>query len=194
MSRARILPEGQSASSVLVDLKTEIAALERLDLDLLRRRWRSLLGRSAPAHLPRNLLVRMLAYQHQIAQLGDLDRDTRTALAQGGGAQSDKPHLDLAFDASKRRGSARIKSAALRVGTVLEREYGGVLHRVTVMKDGCAWNGQEYRSLSEAAQAITGTKWNGPRFFGLRVNAKALAFSAAGGTPLTKDSAAETAS
>ena len=58
---------------------------------------------------------------------------------------------------------------ALRPGVVLEREYDGVVHRVTVTAAGCSWNGQEFRSLSQAARAITGTKWNGPRFFGLRM-------------------------
>ncbi len=55
---------------------------------------------------------------------------------------------------------------------MLEREHGGVMHRVTVTVGGCSWNGREFRSLSEAALAITGTKWNGPRFFGLRSEKK----------------------
>ena len=53
-------------------------------------------------------------------------------------------------------------------GTILVREHAGVLHRVVVMENGFAWEGKTFRSLSEAAQAITGTNWNGPRFFGLR--------------------------
>jgi hypothetical protein len=63
-------------------------------------------------------------------------------------------------------------SEALRPGTVVEREHGGVIHRVTVTVGGCSWNGKEFRSLSEVALAITGTKWNGPRFFGLRSEKK----------------------
>ena len=56
---------------------------------------------------------------------------------------------------------------------MLVREHGKVLHHVTVMPDGFAWNGTTYRSLSEVAFAITGTNWNGPRFFGLRPTTKA---------------------
>ena len=57
---------------------------------------------------------------------------------------------------------------SLKPGTILAREHGGALHRVMVLDEGFAWNGSTYGSLSEAAHAITGTKWNGPRFFGLR--------------------------
>jgi hypothetical protein len=59
----------------------------------------------------------------------------------------------------------------LKAGTVLVREYGGARHTVTVVAGGFAWNGAIYPSLSSVARAITGTAWNGPRFFGLtRVN------------------------
>ena len=57
---------------------------------------------------------------------------------------------------------------SFKAGTILVREHAGVLHRVITMEQGFAWNGTTYRSLSEVAQAITGTNWNGPRFFGLR--------------------------
>ena len=56
----------------------------------------------------------------------------------------------------------------LKTGTILMREWNGRPHRVTVMDEGFAWNGRTYDSLSKIALAITGTKWNGPRFFGLR--------------------------
>ena len=58
----------------------------------------------------------------------------------------------------------------LKSGTILVREHADVLHRVVVMENGFAWEGKTFRSLSEAAQAITGTNWSGPRFFGLRAN------------------------
>jgi hypothetical protein len=56
----------------------------------------------------------------------------------------------------------------LRPGTVLVREWEGGSHRVMVLAEGFAWNGTTYASLSQVARAITGTRWNGPRFFGLR--------------------------
>jgi hypothetical protein len=58
--------------------------------------------------------------------------------------------------------------ADVRPGTVLGREWKGRMQRVAVLADGFAWNGKTYPSLSQAAFAITGTRWNGPRFFGLR--------------------------
>ena len=56
----------------------------------------------------------------------------------------------------------------LRPGTTLVREWNGNLHRVMVLADGFAWNDKTFESLSKVAFAITGTRWNGPRFFGLR--------------------------
>jgi Protein of unknown function (DUF2924) len=53
-------------------------------------------------------------------------------------------------------------------GTILAREWQGRMHRIAVLADGFAWNGKIYASLSKIAFAITGTRWNGPRFFGLR--------------------------
>ena len=60
------------------------------------------------------------------------------------------------------------RTAHLRPGTVLEREWNGHVQRVAVLADGFAWNGTTYPSLSKVAVAITGTRWSGPRFFGLR--------------------------
>jgi hypothetical protein len=60
------------------------------------------------------------------------------------------------------------RTADLRLGTILAREWNGHMHRVAVLVDGFAWNGKTYPSLSKVAFAITGTRWNGPKFFGLR--------------------------
>ena len=59
-------------------------------------------------------------------------------------------------------------SISLRPGSELNREWEGTVQRVRVLADGYAWNGTTYKSLSQVARAITGTRWNGPRFFGLR--------------------------
>jgi hypothetical protein len=73
-------------------------------------------------------------------------------------------------DAGKRAVNAGRLIADVRPGTILAREWNGRMHRVAVLADGFAWNGKTYPSLSKIAQAITGTRWNGPRFFGLRDN------------------------
>jgi hypothetical protein len=59
-------------------------------------------------------------------------------------------------------------AASVQPGAVLAREWNGQMHRVAVLTDGFAWNGKTYPSLSKIAQAITGTRWNGPKFFGMR--------------------------
>ena len=71
-------------------------------------------------------------------------------------------------DAGQRAVELARHTSPLRPGTVLGREWNGQMHRVAVLSDGFAWHGKTYPSLSKVAYAITGTRWNGPKFFGLR--------------------------
>jgi Protein of unknown function (DUF2924) len=142
-------------------LEHEIAQLRDLDLSGLRARWKGMFRRLPPAHLPRHLLFAVLAYRVQADELGDLDPATARLLKQitanGGG------------DATARltaRFNHRMTDA--KPGTILTRQWNAQTHRVMVVEEGFAWNGKTYDSLSKVAFAITGTKWNGPRFFGLR--------------------------
>ena len=139
----------------------EIAHLRGLDVKGMRARWQSVFQRSAPAHLPRHLLFAILAYRIQADRLGDLDYETRQFLDQTESTESGSiiSARLVRFDQ---------KRTELTAGTVLVREWDRKAHRVMVMANGFAWNGQTYDSLSKVAFAITGTKWNGPRFFGLR--------------------------
>src|SRR5947209_1644116 len=113
-------------------------------------------GRRAPPHLPRHLLFRVLAYRMQVDQLGDLDGESQRLLD-----RSESPE-----NAGQRAAGRR--PSVLRPGTMLAREWNGDVQRVAVLAEGFAWKGQTYPSLSKVAFAITGTRWNGPRFFGLR--------------------------
>jgi hypothetical protein len=143
-----------------IDLEDEIARVRDLVLSGLRARWKSVFRRKAPDHLPRHLLYRMIAYRLQAEHLGDLDRDTQRVLdrvAEGTWKGDELP-------APGRRGSRH----GLRPGTILVREWDGKSQRVTVLDEGFAWNGSTYRSLTKVAFAMTGTRWSGPRFFGLR--------------------------
>jgi hypothetical protein len=70
--------------------------------------------------------------------------------------------------AGQRAVSMGQRTAELRPGTMLGREWNGQMHRVAVLTEGFAWNGKTYRSLTKVAFAITGTRWSGPKFFGLR--------------------------
>jgi len=138
------------------DIEVEIARLRGLDLDGLRLAWRAMFGRTAAAHLSKHILLRILAYRLQAESFGDLSRSTIQILE--GAAR--KTNTDGISPASSAGG--------LRSGTVLIREHEGKRHHVMVVPDGFAWSGKTYPSLSRVAYAITGTKWNGPRFFGLR--------------------------
>ena len=143
-------------------IEEEIAQLRDLDRKGLQVRWRNVFGKPAPEHLTRHLLFRIIAYTLQADRLGDLDAGTLKLLKQAAGQES------LASAASKNLARLDQRRFAPPPGTVLVREWGRKSHRVMVMADGYAWNGKSFDSLSQVAFAITGTKWNGPRFFGLR--------------------------
>ena len=141
-------------------LDEEIARLRGLDVGELRARWHTVFRRRAPPHLPRHLLFRILAYRLQANRLGELDNDSQRLLDRIGSGSAER--IDrLVANLNRPR-------AELRPGTLLTREWGGHLQRVMVLADGFTWNGKTYGSLSKVAFAITGSRWNGPRFFGLR--------------------------
>ena len=139
-------------------LDVEIAQLHDLDVVRLRSRWHTAFGRRPPPHLSRILLFRTLAYRLQTDRWGDLDSGSRRLLDRSGSPeQAGKSAVELSRHTSE-----------IRPGTLLSREWNGRMQRVAVRADGFAWNGNTYPSLSQVAFAITGTRWNGPRFFGLR--------------------------
>ena len=140
-------------------LDNEIARLRGLEVGDLRARWHTVFRRRAPPHLPRHLLFRILAYRLQADRLGELDADSRRLLDRIGSGSSEGINR-LVADLKQPR-------TALRPGTLLTREWDGHLQRVMVLADGFSWNGKTYRSLSRVALAITGSRWSGPRFFGL---------------------------
>jgi hypothetical protein len=148
-------------ASTKASIEDEIAHLRGLDIKGLRSRWLSEFQRPPAKHLPRHLLFAIIAYRIQASRFGDLDHATMQVLdriepKENGAAISARL---VSFDQ---------KRMELTPGTVLVREWDRGSQRVMVMADGFAWNGQTYDSLSKVAFAITGTKWNGPRFFGLR--------------------------
>ncbi len=162
-------------------LAAAFAELESLDPEPLRRRWRALVGGALPLDLGRPLTLRVLFYKLQAQRLGDLDKASLRELASftpvRAGTVVDPPSTGISVCRKQPRPSKAVQPAirALRIarpGTLLTREYGGVLHQVLVLDAGASWNGKTYDSLSRVALAITGTKWNGPRFFGLRDPAK----------------------
>jgi hypothetical protein len=144
-------------------LEASVAALSGLNVDQLCLQWRNHLGGIAPAHLPGWLLMRVLAYRIQAAAFGDLDRAIFRRL------REPKDEAFASGDARlfATRGPRTRENVGLKSGALLVREWKGRLERVMIVDDGYAWNGGVYRSLSRVAKAITGTNWNGHRFFGL---------------------------
>jgi len=132
---------------VISDLEAEIAALEPLDLHALRDKWRERFG-APPKFRSTEMLRLLLAWRIQAVALGGLDRETRDALS--------------------RTGRVVAEGQDLGIGATLRRTWNGEEQVVTVVHKGFTWNGREFKSLSAVATAIAGSRWNGPRFFGLR--------------------------
>jgi hypothetical protein len=148
-------------TSTQSSIEDEIAHLRGLNLKGLRSRWQGVFQRPAPAHLTQHLLFAVIAYRIQAERFGDLDHATRQVLD---GISTKETGSAL----SARLATFDQKRTKLTPGTVMVREWDRQSQRVMVLADGFAWNGQTYDSLSKVAFAITGTRWNGPRFFGLR--------------------------
>ena len=142
------------------ELEDEIARLRDLDLPTLRARWRSVFRRQAPEPLPRHLLFRILAYRLQAERLGDLDKETVRLLDRIASGNLGNGHSSVLGKQSR--------FGRLQPGSMLVREWDGARQRVVILDRGFAWNGKTYPSLSAVAFAMTGTRWSGPRFFGLR--------------------------
>ena len=139
------------------DVLGRIAALPSTPIAELKQQWRALFGREPPA-FNRPYLVSRLTYRIQELAYGGLRPETRARL-EALGEQLDGGNVVL------RRTRADGRPLP---GTRLLREWHGVEHAVTVLVDGFEWEGRPYRSLSAIARAITGTRWNGWTFFGLR--------------------------
>ena len=157
------VPPAQS-SSERERLEAAVASFSGLNADQLRLQWRNHLGGLAPAHLPGWLLARVLAYRIQAAAFGDLDRATLRRLREMKGEALESGQARPFAN----RGPTTREGVRLSSGALLVREWNGRIERVMVLDEGYAWNGGVYSSLSQAAKAITGTNWNGHRFFGLK--------------------------
>ena len=145
------------ATSLDRTVLSRLAALKAMSVKELKVEWEKLIGTSAPNN-SRAFLELRIAYRLQELTYGGPDRETRRM-------------LDLLADEVEGHSRRKHQIADPRnpvAGTKLIREWDGVAHTVTVLKDGFDWGGQRYKSLSAVARAITGTRWNGYRFFGLR--------------------------
>ena len=135
-----------------------LAELPNLTLEQLRTRWRRHFG-APPALRSRDLFCRALAERLQMAAFG------------GDPTYEQRLHAELARLSPGRKPA--LDRPRYRAGAMLEKVWQGRRHHVAVMANGYRWEGKTFSSLSAVARAITGARWNGPRFFGLRANGKA---------------------
>jgi hypothetical protein len=147
----RSLTRSRASGGVTLDDLPGMTRAQLLDT------WVRVVNKSPVRSASRELLVNVIAWHLQARESGGL-------------APSVQRKLERLAAAIARGEPVRPLTAIdrLRPGTTLERAWRGETHVVAVMADGFAYRGQRYRSLSQIARLITGTRWNGPAFFGLR--------------------------
>jgi hypothetical protein len=136
-------------------LEAEVAGIADMTLVELRALWRERWG-DLPAFRSREYLGRAMAYRVQADAMGDLGKASRRQLAELAGKFAE----DHRFNPTP--------AVSLKPGSSLVREWGGKRHEVAVTGDGFLYDGVAYGSLSRVAAVITGTKWNGLVFFGMK--------------------------
>jgi hypothetical protein len=134
-------------------MAAKVVALMDKGVDALRESWFQRFRSPAPPIQSADILRRLFAWRLQVETFGDLDTETATSLKRSRTAVA--------------KGRAPSPGTGLRVGTILVREWRGVTHRVLALDEGFEHDGKRYGSLSEVARAISGTRWSGPRFFGV---------------------------
>lgn len=135
-------------------LQEALTEIGSLDYAGLKTRYREVLGRAPPPRLSLDLLRRALAYQLQADWLGGLAPKVEKLLQSSSSPRNLNGHRKL------------------EPGSQLVREWQGEMHVVEVIEGGYRWQGERYASLSAVAREITGTRWSGPRFFGLTDNGR----------------------
>jgi hypothetical protein len=143
--------------SVMEEALSQLAAMP---IAQLRVRYRELLRTDPPKAFGPDLLRRSIAHRIQEKAYGGLSRPTQQLLDQMVKTYAAKP------------GGKIVLPRRIKPGSVLVREWNGRSYRVMVQADGFAYDGKTFGNLSEIAGLITGTRWNGPRFFGLRSKAQ----------------------
>jgi Protein of unknown function (DUF2924) len=130
-------------------LAATLASIAPMNIEQLRSCWRKTFASDPPSAFSRDLLARAICYRLQADALGDIGASTARLLRSLG-----KPGVEA--------------PRQVKAGSVIIREYQGVVHEVLVVPGGFCWQGRKFDSLSTIAKKIAGTNWNGPRFFGLR--------------------------
>lgn len=154
-SKSRGQQKLSAGPSVVNPFASELESLAGQPVKTLRTIWSDRLGTEPPAIRSREVMVRLLAWRLQAEARGGLDVASERKLRE----------IAVAFD---RDGTYEPKLRRdLSPGVVVTREWKGVVHRVAVTTGGFEYDGRRFKSLSDIARTITGTRWSGPRFFGL---------------------------
>jgi DUF2924 family protein len=146
---ARHLAQAQPASAPAEALEVDLARIRAMNIDQLKAAWREAFASDPPLAFSKDLLARAIAFHTQQKALGGLPPAAARLLR-----SLIKPGVE--------------PPRQVKVGSVIVREHQGVVHEVVAVPGGFGWQGKTYDSLSNVAKKITGTSWNGPRFFGLR--------------------------
>ena len=144
----------------------QLAELDGLPPAELKERWRALFGNEPPAY-NRPFLIKRLAHRIQELAYGGLSEATRRRMNE----VLDEAGYDENGALQKDHRHCRKSPTAAVAGTRLIREWNGERHEVVALRVGYEYQGRQYKSLSAIAREITGTRWNGPAFFGLRNSA-----------------------
>ena len=144
-----------------IEIRTKLQELPCLSNPELLALWQELFAKSAHPRLRRNLMIPILAYRIQENAYGGLKPSTRQSLQK------------LAANLEQNRKAPLLLTLQLKPGTKLLRQFQGEIHEVLVVDEGFEYRGKRYESLSEIARQVTGTRWSGPLFFGLKKSQKA---------------------
>jgi hypothetical protein len=164
-------------SGATVTVEAEISRIQVLKPDEVRALWRETFKKEVPKALTRDLLVRTLCWHIQEKAFGG----------------HSPAILKLLASYAKGRPSEADRLRRLKPGTEVVREFQGERHTVVITAEGFRWRGEDYPSLTAIARTITGTNWNGPRFFGLREKAAGPGGLAAPAGPTAKLKAGQVA-
>jgi hypothetical protein len=138
------------------EVENRVTLLPRMSKAQLLALWKQMFTTPPPRKVRRDLLIRFLAHRIQEQAYGGLSPATRKRISKLARKFETNPNVELS-------GAPRIKQ-----GTRLIRDWHGQSHRVAVLQNGYEYAGKRYSSLSQIARLITGTRWSGPLFFGLR--------------------------
>ena len=140
-------------------VSTELAAIAMMTYSELHLAWRRHYRAVPPKKMSRDILELGIAWKIQESKLGGLGAAVKRQIA------------ELASTMEAKSDLAKPRAISLKLGARLLRTWEGVTHEVLVVEDGFLWAGKTWRSLSAIAREITGTRWSGPRFFGLKITA-----------------------